>query len=512
MFAHGYRTVLALLTAALFTLPALAQETPMSMPRAIVGLQDAFNNGNPVRINMPDAGDGIDISTFTMEGSEPAASCTSSPLSHSAWFEIIHPGGTLDVNTAAGTGSSFDSVAQLYRDNTGSFAGLTELACDNDSGGGSSSNDARLLIPNLESGKYIVRITCIALCSGTTDLALSVTYVPDQPAPANDPVSSPKAIQIGKADLTQNVEHTTVAGTENTTLACVIYHTVWYSMIVPYTGSYSFSSFGSVLNRIEQNPADTKIAVYTSSGGPIFTNFTEEGCSDDYGSGVGYGALPAIALTAGEEVYVRVGTFSASNMLDGSYYRLKTAIVNLTNVFSNHSFEGGTLAPWTMTTSSGLDGVTNTFAILGTYSARMTGAPGKVNTLKQKWSLGGIKLAKDSTVVANFYYSTNGTVSSSAKGTLKMTFTDGTPAKVTKFKLNTHTAVGNFSVVYLQLAVKPSNVKDITLMIKNKSTGGTLFIDEAALRIHGDPTRDARQTLDLLPVPTAPPLTLRGAN
>lgn len=512
MFAHVYRTFLALLTAALFTLSAVAQETPLAAPRAISTPGDSFNNGSPIRINMPDAGDGINISAYTMEASEPGASCVSGPLSHSAWFEIIHPGGTLDINTAFSTGSGFDSVAQLFADDTGVVAALNEIACDNDSGGGSSNNDARLLIPNLASGRYIARITCIALCGGTTDLALSVVYSPNLPQPPNDQVSTPKPIQIGKAGLTLNAEHATVAATENSTLSCDMYYSVWYRMIVPYAGAYSFSSFGSVLNRLEQNPADTKLAVYVSSSGPIFTNFTERGCSDDYGGTIGYGAVPALLFNAGDEVYVQVGTFSAANMLAGSYYRVKTTVVSLPNVLLNESFETGTLAPWTMKVTSGLDGVTNTYDQVGDYSARMTGEPGKVNKLKQKWSLDGIKLVKDSMVVANFSYSTNGTVSNNATGVLKMTFTDNTPAKTAKIKLNKQTAAGSFNTVYLQLPVKPAKVKAITLMINNKSSGGVLFIDSAVLRIHGDPTRATGQPLDLLPVPDAPPLTLRGAN
>jgi hypothetical protein len=252
--------------------------------------------------------------------------------------------------------------------------------------------------------------------------------------------------------------------------------------------------------------------VYVSSGGPIFANFVEQGCSDDYGSAVGYGAVPAIELVAGQHIYVRIGSFSPSNMMDGSYYRLKTTVVTLANVLANSGFESGTLSPWSMNVTNSLDGVTNAFALLGSYSARMTGEPGKVNKLKQKWSLDGIKLAKDSTIVANFAYSTNGTVSDNATGMLKMTFTDGTPQKVTKFKLFPQTAAGSFKQVYLQLTVKPAKVKDITLMIKNKSSGGALFIDDASIRIHGDPARDTRQNLDLLPVPAAPPLTLRGVN
>ena len=520
MFAHGYRRVLALLTIALFALPVIAQETPMSAPRAITALQDSFSSGFINSIPMPDTGDGIDISSFTLQLGEPGASCTASSLSHSAWFKVIHPGGTLDINTAYDTGSAFDSVLQLFRDDTGNASALTELACDDNSGGGSSANDARLVLPNLASDTYLVRITCIALCGGTTDLALAVSYTPDQTGPLNDSINAAKPLVIGKAKLTKKVQHTTVAPSENTVLTCPIYNTVWYTMTVPVTGMYSFSTYGSMLNRIGYNPTDTRLAVYVSSGGPIFTNLTQKGCNDDYGNVIGYSALTGIALNAGEEVYVRVGTYSAANLMTGSYYRLKTTIVNLNDVLLNGSFETGSLAPWTMTSTTGVDGVTGAYSDLGAYSVRIAGAPGKVNTLKQKWSTGSIKLPPDGMVVALFSYSTNGTVSDKAFAILRLTYTDGTPAQTMKYRLKSQTAASTFVAAYLHLPVRKANVKDIIIMFKNKSTDGLLFVDSVSVRVYGDPTRAAKQEASdaLLPVPESPlsipdaPADFRGTN
>lgn len=517
MFAHGYRRVLTLLMVALFTLPVIAQETQRAQPRAITTLQNGFNSGLVNIIPMPEAGDGINISGSTMEAGEPGASCTAAALSHSVWFRVIHPGGTLDINTAYASGTGFDSVIQIFKDNTGVVSALTELACDDNSGGGSSLNDARLIMPNLASGSYIVRITCIALCGGTNDLALSVSYTPDKNGPVNDLIDAAKQIKIGKAQLTKKAEHTSVSPIENSILTCPIFNTVWFRMVVPVQGMYSFSAYGSMLIRPGYNPTDTRMAVYVSSGGPVFANLTQKGCNDDYGNLVGYSAVTNIALNAGEEVYVRIGTYSAPNLMAGSYYRLKTTIVNLNNVLLNASFETGSLAPWKMKTTTGVDGVTGAYSDLGAYSVRIAGAPGKVNTLKQKWSTGSMKLPPEGMVVATFAYSTNGTTSNKAFAILKLTYANGAPVQTARVRLNAQTSL--FELEYIHLPVKKANVKDITLMFKNKSTGGLIFIDSVSLRIYGDPLRAAKHAPDgLLPVPESPlsvpdaPADFRGTN
>ena len=201
-------------------------------------------------------------------------------------------------------------------------------------------------------------------------------------------------------------------------------------------------------------------------------------------------------------------------------YRLKTTIVNLNDVLLNGSFETGSLAPWTMTSTTGVDGVTGAYSDLGAYSVRIAGAPGKVNTLKQKWSTGSIKLPPDGMVVALFSYSTNGTVSDKAFAILRLTYTDGTPAQTMKYRLKSQTAASTFVAAYLHLPVRKANVKDIIIMFKNKSTDGLLFVDSVSVRVYGDPTRAAKQEASdaLLPVPESPlsipdaPADFRGTN
>jgi hypothetical protein len=492
------------------SISAAAQEGPRSEPRTITTLSNNFSGGQFNDTAIPDAGDGIDISSATIEAGEPSNPCGVGSISHTVWFKVIHPGGTLDINTAYATGSSYDTVVQLFRDDTGLVSQLTEIGCDNNSGGGHGSNDARLIMPNLASAVYIGRIACVSQC-GASDLALSITYTPDESTPDNDFHDTPKPLKIGKSVRTNNAEHTSEAASENSTFSsCSMYNTVWYSMTVPIPGHYSFSTFGSFLNRPQNSQSDTKIAVYRSSGGPAFGNFTQLGCNDDFGA-VGYGALQSIFLEAGNEIYVRVGSFSPQNLLEGSYYTLKTTVVSFGDVLTNSFFDTGSLTPWKMKITGGDDSVTNAYALSG-YSARMAGGPGKTNSLKQSWSPAdyNITLAKDSTVTAYFYYSTNGTESSDVSAKLTIAYGSGAPT-VAKLNLQSSTAAGSFVPFYLLTQIRQANVTKVTLKITNKSPSGFVFIDFATVRLFGDPARSAKAPAGVLPPPAAP-LGLRGLN
>lgn len=505
------RTVLCVVIV-VAVLPSAAQESRVSEPRAITSLANAFGNGSFNDILMPDSGDAIDISTFDLDVGEPTATCDGT-ASHTAWFLVNHPGGTLDINTAFATGSNFDTVVQLYAANSGVVSSLTELACDDDSGGGPGSNDARLVMPNLASAPYYVRISCVSACGGTTDLALSVTYAPNETVPAHDSVLLAAPVTIGKPMTTLNAEHTGIDATENVTLnSCIMYNSVWYKLIVPLSGTYSFSTFGSVLAGPNWYPSDTKLAVYSSTGGTNYANFTELGCDDDFGP-IGYGALPEVTLAVGTEVYVRVGSFRSDNLLNGSSYRLKVSVVALNNALINTGFETGSLAPWTMSHVDSIDGVTNAYFYSGGFSARMAGAPGKINKLKQKWNPAnfGIKLPKDATVMAYFYYSTNDTVSNNVKATLKVTYTNGAPATVSSVKLPQQTATSSFIQRFLLTPITQTQVANISLTIKNKSSGGLVFIDSTLMRIYGNPGRAAKDAAGVLPPPAAP-AAFRGTN
>lgn len=497
MFARLVSLGAAVLVVLSVSIPAGA-----AAPRAILSLSDPFLGGNVDHIAMPDSGDGIDLSGFSIEAGEPVPSCASGPFARSGWFKIFHPGGTLDINTAFATGSGFDTVVQIFPDNTGVLTELHELGCDNDSGGG---NDARLVMPGLASSTYLVRIVCRLICTATSDLALSVSYSPGEPAPANDSAAGAQTLEIGKVVVTQNAEHATVEAGESA-LSCYMRNSVWYSVTIPYDGVYSFNTFGSYAYRGSQPPSDTRLAVYGSDGTADFASFSLLGCSLGFGSGANYSSLPAVGLLAGQVIYVRVGTGADVNLLNGSYYRLKSAVVSLENVLVNAGFEASELAPWTLTVANAQNGVTSANSFLGTHSMLMTGSPDATNTLKQKWSPANFSLSlpKKATAHASMVYSTDGTVADSAKAVLTATYTDGTPATTVSRKLQKQTGGGFWEDLYLFLPLASRKVATLTLSFKNKSSAGTLYVDNTVLKILGDPTRDAQMPAGLIAAPHAP--------
>ena len=504
---------LALFFALGFGSTGIAQDGSALQPRTISTLSDSYNLGGVNLINMPDTGDNIDISAFTTEAGEPGASCSGASLLNTAWFKIYHPGGTLDINTAYGTGSNFNTLVQLFTFSGAGLASLSELGCDDDSGGGPGANDARLIMPGLPSAQYLARISCVSACGGTTDLALSVSYTPNEPPPPNNHVTDAAPINIGKIATTVNVEHATLEADENTVFStCRMYNSVWYTMTVPYTGRYSFNTFGSLLTFPNDSVTDTEMGVYTSSDGANFANFTEAGCGGDFAGGL-FSALPFVSLNADDLVYVRVGTYRSANLLNGAYYRLKVSPVMLPGVFTNGSFSTGLLEPWTLSVISPVDGIVDTYRYDDTYSVRMSGAPGKTNKLKQKWSplAHNMTLAKNSTALALFYYSTNGTVSSSVKAILKITYSNGIPPTVASSKLLAQNGVNQWEYGAVLASVKSPKVAAVTLMIKNKSPAGQFYFDHGLLYIYGSPAREAKSADGVLPLPAAP-LTLRSMN
>jgi len=143
----------------------------------------------------------------------------------------------------------------------------------------------------------------------------------------------------------------------------------------------------------------------------------------------------------------------------------------------------------------------------------MSGASGKTNKLKQKWSpsANGITLAKNSTALALFYYSTNGTVSSNVKAILKITYSSGIPPTVASSRLLAQNGVNQWEYGGVLASVKSPKVAAITLMVKNKSPAGQFYFDHGMLYVYGSLARDAKSADGALPVPVAP-LSLRGMN
>jgi len=485
-----------------------AQEEPAAEPRTIVSLAATFAGAN--LISMPDSGTGISISggSYT-EAGEPMPSCTGGVMgTYGSWFVLYHPGGTLDINTAASGGTNFDSIIQVFAYDTMDITDLLEVACDNNSGGGSGGNDARVN-QVMASAAYFVRISC-GNCPNPigTSLSLSVSFTPPPgTTPASDIINNLAPITFNKTVRVDNIGFATVAGSENSTLGCPMYHTVWHRFFAPRSGYYTFSAYGSRIIRPYETQ-DTKLAVYSSSGGPVFANLTELGCNDDYYGSL-YSTLAGIYTTAGTEVYVRVGSFGDANMLAGSHYRIRVSPDYMENLGTNGAFGSG-MTGWTLSGTTPGDGLFND---AGDNVVRLFGAVGKNSKLKQSVNTASLLLTEveDGSAFRMYAnYSTAGTVSSKGKLVLKVLYSDGTPPTVSATR--TMRITSGYVGISLVAPVTSKNVSKVIMMAKNSSSSGALLFDDITVNYMGNPARDAKQN-GVLPLPAAPDAPkFRGSN
>jgi hypothetical protein len=494
-----------------------AQEERAETPRTIGALPTTFASGLINFYSMPDSGDAINMDTgdFGPEPGEFAPSCTKAGAigNDSAWFSVNHPGGTLVVDTTFATGSNFDSIVQIFAYDTQSITDLLEVGCADDQGG-SGGNDARYS-GVLPSAAYIVRISCLNCTAGVgpTDLALEIRFIPPAgTTPTSDIINNNVPITFNKAVKVDNIGFTTVAASENVSVpgGCTMSHSVWHRFVAPRFGVYTFSTYGSRLVRAFESQ-DTKLAVYSSSGGPVFANLNQLGCSDD-SFGTLYSVVPGISISQGTEVYVRVGTFSSANLLAGSQYRITVSPEYMNSLGTNSAFDSGT-AGWSLKNTTGSDGIFNDG---GDNVFRFFGALGKSAKIKQNVTPSTVLLDKADEGGAfrmfGQYHAVS--LSNNAKFILKVTYTDGTPA--TKVSYNTLRITTGYQGISLVAPVASKNVAKISMIVKNSSTGGQLRVDDISVDYAGNPARE-RKGDGLLPLPapawrSGDAATFRGQN
>ncbi|MBK9126063.1 MAG: hypothetical protein IPM16_23445 [Chloroflexi bacterium] len=492
-----------------------AQEERAETPRTIVSLPTTFASGVSAFYAMPDTGDAIDISAGTpTEASEPTPSCSGGVLgTYSVWFALNHPGGTLDINTAYATGSAYDTVIQVFAYDTQSITDLLEVRCDDDSGGGSAGNDARVNTI-LGSAPYLVRISCKDLCGGVIDLALSISFIPPIGAtPNSNNLAGNQPITFNKAVKVDNIgfaSRETLETTDPDLTTCNMYHSVWHRFVAPRSGYFTFSTYGSRLVRAFESQ-DTKLAVYSSSGGPVFANLTQLGCSDD-SYGTLYSVVNGVFISQGTEVYVRVGTFSSANLLAGSQYRIMISPEYMSGLGTNPAFDSGT-SGWTLKNTSGSDGVFNDG---GDNVFRFFGALNKNAKIKQSVTPSTVLLdkAEEGGAFRMFANYNAVSLSNNAKFILKVTYTDGTPT--TKLTYNTLRITAGYQTINLVAPIASKNVNKVSMMFKNSSTSGQIRVDDISLDYAGNPARE-RKGDGLLPLPapawrSGDAATFRGQN
>ncbi|MDJ0770869.1 MAG: calcium-binding protein [Ilumatobacter sp.] len=224
----------------------------------------------------------------TAEPGEPLSSCNpGDPSLNSVWFTWT-PGwsGPATIDTF---GSDFDTVLDVF---TGSsLASLSEIACNDDSGGAQSE----LTFPAVAGETYRIRIDGFLYDAGIYELHHHL----DVPAPPNDHLTNAE-ILVGPAGSTfgLNAGATGEPGEQPTTCEPLdpLLSSVWFEWTAPGNGDVVFDTFGSTF--------DTVLAAHT---GTSIGSLTELACNDDVGPTVQSEIV--VTVISGETYRVSVDGF-----------------------------------------------------------------------------------------------------------------------------------------------------------------------------------------------------------
>ena len=222
---------------------------------------DNFADATAVSEPLPFS-DSLSVEGATLEGSEPAPSC-SGPVSNTVWYSFTPANtGTMRITTS---GSTYDTVLAAY---TGASLGaLSEEGCADDT---LLAVTSALLLPVTSGTDYWIQVG--SLDASPTQLNIRFE---SGAAPANDNFAD----AIAASPLPFEDTRSTVGASEETgeLLACqgtAIGATVWYSVEVTEPSNVKVTTQGSDF--------DTMLAVYTGTLGSL----SLVSCNDDVDNSV----------------------------------------------------------------------------------------------------------------------------------------------------------------------------------------------------------------------------------
>ncbi len=214
---------------------------------------------------------------------DPIPTCGLSAGS-SVWYSFTATNnGLMRLQTA---GSDFDTVLAVY---TGTRGNLTEVACNDDTSTGLSS---QIEFTTVSGTTYYVMVT------GNGNVGGNLTFHAELfTMPANDDFDSATPVTLDSLNLysaTQSTSGSTSASDDPTTCNTTTANTVWYSFTAPSAGTLSVSTEGSNYN--------TVLSVYTGTRGSL----TPVGCDDNSGANL-TARLDNITVTANTTYFIMIG-------------------------------------------------------------------------------------------------------------------------------------------------------------------------------------------------------------
>ncbi|MBI4493220.1 MAG: IPT/TIG domain-containing protein [Chloroflexi bacterium] len=217
----------------------------------------------------------------TTEAGEPNPSC-GYQVGKTVWYRLV-PGAS-GILAASTLGSDFDTVLAVYSGS--SLASLSELACDDESGG---SGTSRLTLAVAAGQTYYLQLGGWYGASGSFTLGVSL-----EATPANDPFAAASALDVPGSASGTSVAATTEAGEASPSCA-PIGKTVWYRLVPGTSGTLVASTAGSGF--------DTVLALYS---GTSLASSSELACNDDEALYTPTSRL-SVAASAGQTYYLQLG-------------------------------------------------------------------------------------------------------------------------------------------------------------------------------------------------------------
>ncbi|MFN0070554.1 MAG: fibronectin type III domain-containing protein [Chloroflexota bacterium] len=383
---------------------------------------DLFTSASPITTFPSTRTLSTSVATTEPNEATTLTACPSSnvPIGKTVWYRYSATvSTTITVDTI---GSSFDTVLAAYTGST--LAGLSRIACDDDSAGASKS---RVQFTTVAGTTYYLQAGGWGGASGNLIVNFASTA---PPGPANDSFASAETIANLPATRTVTTTAATTETSEPTALTgCPTTNpttgkTVWYRYTPTANATITVDTAGSGF--------DTVLAAYTGS---TLAGLTRLICNDDI-TGAQTSRVQ-FSATAGTTYYVQAGGYGGAggSLVVNFSATSPTADLSITKTDGRTSIAAGAITTYTIAAQNAGPTVVSGATVMDSFSGQIQSAnwtcvaqSGSTCPASGSGNLNAqVNLAVNGTVT----FTVNATISPSATGTLTNTATIVAPAGVT---------------------------------------------------------------------------------
>jgi hypothetical protein len=340
-----------------------------------------------------------------------------------------------------------------------------------------------------------IRLLRSAVSAMVVLMLLAVPTAFAQTPPKGDNVANPANVPLNTQRTVKNVQFATMEGIGIEAVSCdgdnSSDHSVWFRFTMPYGGTVDIDSSGSIVNGATGSHTFVALSLHQANAG-----LTEAGCQVSSTARLVNQTLPAGTYL------VRIANDSVNEPSGPSQYRLSVRARFMSGFLEDSSFESTALGVhWKVKRAGDPPKITRVCS--GGCVVRFGGVAG--GKLQQKVAIAPsvLKFKVGDVASANAFINNTGVGGSDVKLTLKIVYSDGTPATVASVRRHiTQTgtaAIASFGSVYAE--VRSKNVQTFIFMITSPVANEMFSVDSATMQVQAG---TSVRTDGLLPVPPAP--------